>query len=110
MPSAATTPTIHDKTWKRITATRLSNTNRPRISSTSCASSGMKMTASTGPTLAKYLLNPYDNAGPTCGDPGGAPYSGGGGGGEGGGGGGGTSDTFAPQLGMQDGNAVPPKR
>src|SRR5262245_49832929 len=85
-------PTTMPTTPKKTLSKNESDANSNRLTA-SCASHARKMMPRTGPTFAKNLLNPYDNAGPTCGAPAGAPYGGVGGGG-GGGGGGGTSDTF----------------
>src|SRR6266480_5899645 len=58
----------------------------------SCAASGIRMIASTGPAYAWNFFHPYDNAEPASGLP--APD----GGTDGGGGGGGTSVTTTPHA------------
>src|SRR5262245_57021499 len=93
-------------TRKKLCRMKVATASLSRLTSP-CARTATRMISRTGTRLAKYLLKPYDSAVPTCGPAGGPPYEGGGGGG---GGGGGTSDTFAPQLELQNANASPGRR
>src|SRR5262245_51662623 len=92
MPYAATAETIQLKMFNSSTANHFLKTSSPTPTMMICTSNGSTTTASTGTTLLKYLLKPYESAAPMSGVP---PLTGGG---PGGGtfGGGGTLDMATP--------------